>query len=347
MKLKRFLLRYDPPGIGLEVEEDGQTDVRHQECPDAASVSGTEEISRLADELLLKEPDLLSKRRHRNAIVQMLGRLYQIDVSTMAQEEEEKTEKSPAAPISPSAQEDDDSVNFVEGMSVVLVGLKGKLQVHNGEVGTLLKVKAEKQKYEVELQPSKTNPEAEVVKVKGSEFVVPMAPRTAALSVGDHVAIRGLRNHTELNGCLGRVVEAHKEMHRYEVRATETGQLFRVKQENLVPVARCPQILRPAAFSAKENRDANSPKKDSPGGQQELAGEAGKQAPVQSGDMFEPGSLVELAGLKTAMIYNGQQAEVLFVDAARGRYEIRLHDGSVKTIRAENVRLISPPSKRK
>ena len=44
--------------------------------------------------------------------------------------------------------------------------------------------------------------------------------------------------------------------------------------------------------------------------------------------------------------YNGQQAEVLSVDQVRGRYEIRLGDGSVKTIRAENVRLVAGKSPR-
>eukprot|EP00747_Dinoflagellata_sp_TGD_P083719 gnl/TRDRNA2_/TRDRNA2_162228_c1_seq1.p1 gnl/TRDRNA2_/TRDRNA2_162228_c1~~gnl/TRDRNA2_/TRDRNA2_162228_c1_seq1.p1 ORF type:complete len:112 (-),score=25.46 gnl/TRDRNA2_/TRDRNA2_162228_c1_seq1:297-602(-) len=55
-------------------------------------------------------------------------------------------------------------------------------------------------------------------------------------------------------------------------------------------------------------------------------------------NMLEPGTLVELVGLKTAMSFNGQSAEVLSVDRARYRYEIRLSDGSVKTVRAENVK---------
>jgi len=58
-------------------------------------------------------------------------------------------------------------------------------------------------------------------------------------------------------------------------------------------------------------------------------------------DAFEIGTIVELAGLKTAMSYNGQHAEVLSVDRARSRYEIRLGDGAIKTIRSENVRLVS------
>merc|ERR1719356_2378471 len=62
------------------------------------------------------------------------------------------------------------------------------------------------------------------------------------------------------------------------------------------------------------------------------------------GETFEPGSIVQLVGLKTSMCYNGQTAEVLSVDRVRCRYEIRLNDGSVKTIRAENVRLMSGPT---
>ena len=61
---------------------------------------------------------------------------------------------------------------------------------------------------------------------------------------------------------------------------------------------------------------------------------------------LEVGSTVEVTGLKTAQAYNGQQAEVLSVDRARSRYEIQLGDGSVKTIRAENVRFIGGKSPR-
>lgn len=268
----------------------------------------------------------------------------------MGGDEEDGTTTSPTAGSAPTAPPaggagDSDAVEFTEGMNVVLVGLKCKLQAFNGEVGTLVKVKADKQKYEVELHPSKTTPDSEVVKVKGAEFLVPVSTKSAGLNTGDHVAIRGLRNHTELNGCLGRVVETHKESHRYEVRATETGQLFRVKQENLVPIARCPQITQSVANS-KENRDPNSMKKDGggvSGGLEQIHSTA--SMPGVEGETLEPGSLVELTGLKTAMAFNGQQAEVLSVDTMRGRYEIRLNDGSVKTIRADNVRLISGPAK--
>jgi hypothetical protein len=55
------------------------------------------------------------------------------------------------------------------------------------------------------------------------------------LAVGTSVVIHSLQNHTELNGTRGRVVHVHEMANRYEVRATATGQLFRVKAENLMP----------------------------------------------------------------------------------------------------------------
>lgn len=189
------------------------------------------------------------------------------------------------------------------------------------------------------------------VKVKSAEHIIPRAKETV-LSVNSHVVIRGLRNHTELNGCLGKVVECHEETHRFEVRATDSGQLFRVKQENLVLIDR--------PLDAKENREPNttsSPrvlKKDGTGAAsssgihtsaESLAPGGQPVGTDESGDVFEAGAVVELQGLQTAKSYNGQQAEVLSVDRARSRYEIRLQDGSVKTIRAENVRLLSRPTK--
>jgi hypothetical protein len=222
---------------------------------------------------------------------------------------------------------------------VVLLGLKGKGVVHNGELATVTKARGEKQKYEVLITGRSAVEGGETLKVKGVEHMVPMAPKGTGLAVGTHVAIRGLRNHTELNGCLGRVVECHEESHRFEVRATESGQLFRVKQENLIPIEAIPG----AVGASKENREPNTT----------VSGGASSSAPIGNasdggerfeGEVFELGSQVQLFGLKTAMNYNGQNAEVLSVDRARCRYEIRLGDGSVKTIRAENLILVSGPT---
>jgi hypothetical protein len=290
---------------------------------------------------------LLTKKRHSKALVELMGRLYQVDVDPEHEDDERGTDK--ALGTAESADEADDSIH--EGQTVVLIGLKGKLQVHNGELGTVTKARAEKQKFEVILASSRTSEGGETLKVKGSEHMIPTAPKGSQLEVGTHVAIRGLRNHVELNGCLGRVVECHAESHRFEVRATESGQLFRVKQENLVPIEAIPSQFLPS----KENREPNT---TSPRQKKEALGGASSSSPgnVESnaslqpglendGDTFEIGSMVQLVGLKTAMCYNGQTAEVLSVDRARCRYEIRLNDGSVKTIRAENVRLVSAPTK--
>jgi hypothetical protein len=348
MKLKRFLLRYEPPGVGFEVEDPstGSLEVHHKDLPNTDEVTSSKDVYELVDRLIADSAMLLTKKRHSKALVELMGRLYNVDVDAEAEEGDDRGMDKVAAVE--SADEADEGVH--EGQTVVLIGLKGKLQVHNGELGTVSKARADKQKFEVILASSRTSEGGETLKVKGSEHMIPTAPKGTPLEVGTHVAIRGLRNHVELNGCLGRVVECHAESHRFEVRATESGQLFRVKQENLVPIEAIPSSFLPS----KENREPNtsSPRQKKDG----LASSSSPgNAPVDSalqpgsdtgdGDTFEIGSVVQLVGLKTAMCYNGQTAEVLSVDRARCRYEIRLNDGSVKTIRAENVRLVSPPTK--
>jgi hypothetical protein len=260
----------------------------------------------------------------------------------------ERGAPQPAASVRDESPAD---AGIQEGQQVVLIGLKGKQQVHNGELATVLKARGDRQKYEVILNSKGMHAAdgEETVKVKGVEHMVPVAQKGMGLAVGTHVAIRGLRNHIELNGCLGRVVECHEESHRFEVRATESGQLFRVKQENLIPIEAIPSIIG----ASKENREPNtSPrlKKDAAGGGASSSAPGGLVdnsggGDAADGDVFEVGSTVQLFGLKTAMNYNGQSAEVLSVDRGRSRYEIRLGDGSVKTIRSENVRFVSAPSK--
>jgi len=353
MKLKRFLLRYEPPGIGLEVEEEGTCQVVHKDLPLGSSVSSSKDIHSAVDSLIAEESVLLTKRRHRPALIQLLGRLYQVEVEPTDDEGEEVRRPVPQAapaPVLGSARDTNSPTDagIQEGQQVVLIGLKGKLQVHNGELATVIKARGDKQKYEVQLVVVRTAEDSTPIKVKGVEHMVPVQPKGTSLAVGTHVAIRGLRNHIELNGCLGRVVECHEESHRFEVRATESGQLFRVKQENLIPIEALPWIVG----ASKENREPNtSPRpKGAAGGASSsaatgLVDNSSADAGGIEGDVFEIGSAVQLFGLKTAMNYNGQNAEVLSVDRARSRYEIRLNDGSVKTIRAENVRLVSGPSK--
>ncbi|CAJ1387921.1 unnamed protein product [Effrenium voratum] len=296
-----------------EVEdEEHQLSVQHKNLPPKSEVTSGKDINTLVDQLIDEEPNLLTRRRHREGLVQLLSRLYQMDAEAEAEQEEE----------------DQDSM---QGVAVVLRGLTGAQQVLNGEIASVVKAKGEKQKYEVEVK-------GQVVKVKGKDHLLTVNTK-GSLAAGAYVAIRGLRNHIELNGCIARVAECHEESQRYEVRALDSGQLFRVKKENVVLIEATPQVIAASAAmkenreAMKENRDPNTPRK--------------KEIP-EGEDVLEIGSTVELVGLKTAQAYNGQQAEVLSVDRVRGRYEIRLHDGSVKTIRAENVRLVGKsPRKRK
>lgn len=350
MKLKRFLLRYDPPGIGLEVEEEGICQVVHKDLPGASAVGSSKDIHSVVDSLIAEESILLTKRRHRPALVQLLGRLYQVEVEPTDDEGGEAL-KPPkvaelAAPMTGRSDEPAEE-GVVEGQQVVLIGLKHERRL-NGEIATVTKARGNKQKYEVRIHESRTTEGVDTLKVKGLEHMVPMAPKGTPLAVGTHVAIRGLRNHTELNGCLGRVVECHEESHRFEVRAAESGQLFRVKQENLIPIEAIPSNI---IAGSKENREPNTSKDEAGGAASSsvpLADNSNMMAQGNDGaeaDVFELGSTVQLFGLKTAMNYNGQNAEVLSVDRVRCRYEIRLGDGSVKTIRAENVKYIGPPPK--
>lgn len=346
-KLKRFLLRYDPPGLGIEIQtggdDNGHLEIVHKDLPPASRMSSQEDILLEVDRLIA-EDDLLTRKRHRPALIQLLGRLYQIDVDAVHNDEEADSPHQSKNKHSPKGIDGD--VVLQEGAAVVLLGLKDDLAVHNGELGVLVKCRLDKHKFEVRLSNS-----GEEVKVKGEEHLVIVAPKGTNLTVGCAVVIRGLRNHTELNGCLGRVVECHEEAHRYEVRATESGQLFRVKQENLVPIdgsslpAAAPKggadtNTTPRGAGKKEAAQGGFPPSVLP---QESA--ASLAAGADGDDAYEVGSIVELQGLKTAMAYNGQTAEVLSVDRSRARYEIRLTDGSVKTIRADNVRLISRPQK--
>jgi len=338
-KLKRFLLRYEPPGIGLEVQmDDGEVEIIHKDLPEASEIHSAGAIHTVVDKIIANSDSLLTAKRHKPALIQLLERLYMLeadDVGPSGDEEERVSGASPKANGLGSLLQ--------EGNRVIMIGLKGDQIVHNGESGILTKCKPDKQKFEVNVYVNGAASK-NFVKVKGAEHLVPAAA-SSTLACGYAVVIRGLRSHTELNGCLGRVEECHEESHRYEVRAIEGGQLFRVKQENLVPIdpSFSPQPV------AKENREPNIPPAvtKAPGTSSMGAGEASAMQPgTDSGEFLEPGSLVELHGLKTAVQHNGQTAEVLSVDRTKLRCEIRLtNDGSVKTIRTDNLRLLPRPSK--
>jgi len=135
-------------------------------------------------------------------------------------------------------------------------------------------------------------------------------------SVGSMVTICGLQNHVELNGTRCRVVEVHEVSHRLEVRTTDSGRLYRVRPENLAIAESGDMVLSSASSGNSSN---------------------GGGATVDW-DALQPGTSVQLSGLQTARSFNGRAAVVLSLDTARGRCEIRLDDGSIKTIRGENLR---------
>ncbi|CAK0805601.1 unnamed protein product, partial [Prorocentrum cordatum] len=201
MKLKRFMLMYEPPGIGLEVQvlalrtrsrTDPGSAVMHKVAVmfpgaserhrlgwaplvvlvefrvDSFAVGGSspgQDVYRLVDDLIASETPLLTRRRHRPALVKLLGRLYQVEVSDAdAGDEGADTMGRKASPPVPTPQ-------LQEGCSVVFIAMQNKLREHNGETGTIQKVFPEKGKFEVMLASQ------EVLKVKGTENMVPLAPQ--------------------------------------------------------------------------------------------------------------------------------------------------------------------------
>jgi len=363
MKLKRVLLRFEPPGIGLEFEDDGKLDIRHIDTPTSSFISSFRDIGPIADSIITEQADLLTRKRHRVLLQQMLCRLYQIEYTQPNEDEADSgsphgrrsEEEDPAPRVKESGTQGskeppvDPDLLIKEGAQAVLVNLKNKLQAQNGEIVTVTKApKGGKDKYEVTFGPGR-NPGMESMKVRSNELV-PLAP-TAPLVIGTHVAIRALRNHLELNGCLGRIVESHENTKRFEVRAIESSQLFRVKQENLVPIepawvaASAKEDVHNTANTNTTNNINNNPNSTPrvKKGEAAATGGGAPQAPAGTGmdDVIEIGAIVELTGLKTANSFNGQHAEVLSVDRARSRYEIRLKDGAIKTIRSENVLPVS------
>lgn len=238
MKLKRLLLRYEPPGVGLEVERDGVLDVRHKDLWLAPYVRSERQVHLLVDKLLAEEPEILQRQKHWPVLVQLLCRLYQVTPLDSGSEPS-------------SAEASTESLGLSVGKHVVLVGLKGQLRGYTGALGTLVKARPEKGEYEVMLKsPSKT---AEVLKLKAAECIVPVTPN-AGLAASSLVAIHGLQSQAELNGALCRVLKCQGETQRYEVLALETGTLYRVKRENVLPLLPCQHSYMVAAMHEKAEK---------------------------------------------------------------------------------------------
>ncbi len=117
---------------------------------------------------------------------------------------------------------------------------------------------------------------------------VPLKP--GLLPIGCRVVIAGLRNHGVLNGTVGRIVEFSEGQNRYEIRSIDTGQLFRVKPENIL-----------AALEPHEEPPEDLTKKLE-------EAEAGQRPALT----ISVGSQVELQNLRSSGWLNGQTAEVSF-----------------------------------
>lgn len=384
MKLKRFLLKYEPPGIGLEIEDaTGGTDVRHKALPALEGADGRA-IGSLVEGLLRGEPELLSGKRHAAALTSLLSRLYQVDPSCPSEEDT----KSPVLPAVTSPTVAASAADLVrgaasagsvgggsapgedtgprwrprEGMRAVVLGLEGELALLNGQVATVCKVRLQGEKCEVLV----SNPpdEARTLKVKGFDRLLPLAP-SGSLVPGVRVVAHGLRQDVELNGTLGRVVNASSDGRRIEVKPVVGSQLLSMRPDNLTivevpadhpaeqlwPQEGSPAKLRPSSkgrspampslakpiVSADPMADAVSSGRKEKRGAAARASQQVREAKVAPSPI---GSVVELCGLTSNASYNGLRAEVLTVSPDGSTFEIRMEDGSKKKLRADNARLI-------
>ena len=114
-------------------DDDHQLSVQHKNLPAKSEVSLLKEIHVLVDALIDEEP-LLTRRKHREALIHLLSRLYEVELTGEAPEAE------------------DEPGDALQGAAVVLAGLTGAQQALNGEIGTVVKSKGDKQKYEVEVK---------------------------------------------------------------------------------------------------------------------------------------------------------------------------------------------------
>lgn len=386
MKLKRFLLKYEPPGIGLEIEDaSGGTDVRHKALP---SLEGVDDhaIGNLVDGLLRGEPELLNGKRHAAALTSLLSRLYQVDICPA---EDTKSPVLPAVtspmaagsalPVSAGGPTPTGSAGAVpasggdtephwkphEGMRAVLLGLQGELAFLNGQEATLTKVRLQGEKCEVMVHDPPEQPK--ILKVKGFDRILPLGP-SGSLVPGARVVARGLRQDVELNGTLGRVVNASADGQRIEVQPLVGSQLLSMRPGNLtiidVPPGHPAEELWFRAGSAKARPSSKSsgsrkvpampslakpniasdpmanpsPRKDKKAAR--AAAGLSQQASEAKASSGVIGAVVELCGLTSNATFNGLRAEVLSVSPDGSTFEIRMDDGSKKKLRAENARFV-------
>uniref|UniRef100_A0A7S2C143 Uncharacterized protein n=1 Tax=Alexandrium andersonii TaxID=327968 RepID=A0A7S2C143_9DINO len=203
-------------------------------------------------------------------------------------------------------------------------------------MATLTTVNAEKGCYEALMHPGPAK-QPVILKMKNPDNIIAVV-LSGGLSIGTIAVVHGLSSHQDLNGCICRVVKCHGEGQRVEVCAVETGLHYRMRRENILALKQCPHTTKVTArFDVDKPPARGIPLVGSSFGSESSFGPAG-------GELIKPGSTVQIVALRNATGFNGQLAEVTQVDRAKGRYAIRLRDGTEKTIRIANVRLVSSSS---
>mmetsp|Transcript_125027 Transcript_125027/g.176459 ORF Transcript_125027/g.176459 Transcript_125027/m.176459 type:complete len:134 (-) Transcript_125027:286-687(-) len=80
MKLQKLLLRWAPPGLGLQIlQDDGTESVMHKELPGKEEVTCAEQVQAMAKNLCVEHPELLAKKR--KVLTAQLARLYDVDLA--------------------------------------------------------------------------------------------------------------------------------------------------------------------------------------------------------------------------------------------------------------------------
>eukprot|EP00392_Amoebophrya_sp_AT5.2_P007197 g7211.t1 len=110
MKLKKISIRYDPPGMLIECEcVAGSMRQRiHKDLPPVEEITSLELIRALAD-LIIEECEDGLLEKHEKRLIELLGRLYKIDVVAAAEEEPEDEQEKDTI-----EEQDDDEKNISE-----------------------------------------------------------------------------------------------------------------------------------------------------------------------------------------------------------------------------------------
>lgn len=265
-----------------------------------------------------------------------------------------------------------------EGMRAAVLGLQGDLALLNGQEATVSKVKAQGEKCEVLVAAPPDQPRT--LKVKGFDKLLPLAS-SGSLVPGARVVARGLRQDVELNGTLGRVVNASSDGQRIEVQPQVGSQLLSMRPDNLTmvevppghpaaqlwpreaasPSKSCrpsskssgsrsrapamPSLAKPSVSSDPMADAVHSGRKEKKAAAARAAAGASQQGRDAKAAEVKSviGAVVELCGLTSNASFNGLRAEVLR-EMEGSTFEIRMEDGSKKKLRKENARFVDDGS---